>query len=283
MGLSFGQFELHAISGGRFRMDGGCMFGVVPKVLWQKKIAPDENNRILMDTRCLLIRSQDATVLVDTGYGTKGSDRDHEIYSLESGNPLIEHLAEAGVSPEQVTHVVLTHLHFDHAGGCTWIDETGQLRPTFPRARHIVHQFEWEDATGRIPELKGAYFERDFLPIEAAGLVDKVNDDARVIPGVTLHRTGAHTRGHQIVLIESEGQRAIYFSDLCPTSAHLRTFWTMSYDQSLLDVRRVRPQWTGRAADEGWLAIFAHDPDIQAGHIARDPKEEFIIKDKVSL
>src|SRR5262245_33537142 len=169
MALTFGQFELHAISGGRFRMDGGCMFGVVPKALWQKKASPDEQNRILMETNCLLIRSKEAIILVDTGYGTKGSDRDREIHVLESGNPLIEHPAQVGVSPEQVTHVILTHLHFDHAGGCTWIDESGELRPTFSGARHIVQQFEWEDATARKPELKGAYFERDFLPLETAG------------------------------------------------------------------------------------------------------------------
>src|SRR6476661_4683499 len=117
MSLSFGHFELQAISGGRFRMDGGCMFGVVPKVLWQKKFEPDALNRIPMETSCLLIRSQDATILVDTGYGAKGSDRDREIYALESGNPLVEHLTQAGIAPEQVTHVILTHLHFDHAGG----------------------------------------------------------------------------------------------------------------------------------------------------------------------
>jgi glyoxylase-like metal-dependent hydrolase (beta-lactamase superfamily II) len=283
MGLSFGQFELHAISGGRFRMDGGCMFGVVPKTLWQKKASPDEQNRILMETNCLLIRSPDTTILVDTGYGTKGTDRDREIYELESGNPLVEHLAQVGIAPEQITHVVLSHLHFDHAGGCTWIDPAGELQPTFPRARHILHQYEWEDATGRLPELKGAYFERDFVPLESAGLVERVGDGTQVTPGVTLHRTGGHTRGHQVVLIESQDQKAIYFADLCPTASHLRTFWTMSYDQSILEVRRIRPKWVGRAADEGWLAILAHDSKSRAGRIRRDDKEEFVLSETVEI
>jgi glyoxylase-like metal-dependent hydrolase (beta-lactamase superfamily II) len=281
MTISIGDFQVEVISGGTFRMDGGAMFGVVPKVIWEKKIPPDARNRIPMETNCLLIRTGEATILIDTGYGTKGSPRERENFVLEAGDPLIEHLAAAGVTPGQVDTVILTHLHFDHVGGCTHLSESGELRPTFPHARHVVQRNEWEDATGRAPELRGAYFERDFVPLRNAGLIDVVEGDVQIAPGITVHLAPGHTHGHQVVLLESHGQRALYPCDLCPTASHLRTFWTMSYDQSLLEVRRVKPRWIGRAADEGWLLFFAHDMETRAARIRRDPEEEFVVHEIV--
>src|SRR5207248_610662 len=187
------------------------------------------------------------------------------------------------VGPEQIDVVILTHLHFDHAGGCTYLNESGELRPAFPLARHVVQRREWEDAAGRLPELRGAYFERDFLPLQDAGLIDFVDGDAQIAPGVSVRLAPGHTRGHQLVLIESAGATAMYPCDLCPTFAHLRTFWTMSYDQNLLEVRRVKPVWIGRAADEGWLMISAHDTQTRAAYIRRDAQEEFAIGERVLL
>ncbi len=279
--MNLGDLDIQIISGGRFRMDGGAMFGVVPRPLWQKKITPDERHRIPMETNCLLIRTGEKNILVDTGYGTKGSDRDRDIFDLEPGRPLLDHLAEHKLSPDDIDIVILTHLHFDHAGGCTYLDEKGSPQPTFRNARHVVQKNEWDDASGRIPELKGAYFERDFQPLKDAGLVEMVEDEAIIAPGVSVRLAPGHTRGHQIVLLESGGQTAIYPCDLCPTFSHLRTFWTMSYDQSLLEVRRVKPGWIGRSADEGWLILSAHDIQTRAAYITRDEKEEFIIKEKL--
>ncbi len=282
MALTFGEFELEVISGGRFRLDGGGMFGVVPKVLWQKKSPPDERNRILMDTNCLLIRGPAGNVIIDSGYGSKNSPRDREFFSLEEGLPLLANLAKAGMKPDQIDCVILTHLHFDHAGGCT-VEENGKLRLTFPKARHVVQRAEWEDATGRLPELRGSYFERDFLPLQEAGRIELIEGDAGILPGISVRVTGGHTRGHQVVLLESQGRRAICPADLCPTSAHLKTFWTMGYDQCLVELRRTKAKLIGQAADEGWLVVLSHDPSIRAAYVGRDPANEFVIREVVPV
>lgn len=284
MPLMLGNLALQMIPAGLFKMDGGAMFGVVPKPLWSKRTPADELNRIPLATNCLLIRSGDAAVLVDTGYGPNLSDREQKNFSISSnGHPLLRALSQAGVDAADITHVVLSHLHFDHAGGCTTPGDEGRLKPTFPTARHIVQRAEWEDAAGNIPELRGAYFERDFLPLHEAGLVDLVEGDAEVMPGISVRLAPGHTRGHQLVLIESQSQSLLFVSDLCPTTAHLRTFWTMGYDQNLLQVRRIKPEWLGRAADEGWTVYFYHDPKMPAIRLRRDPKEEFAIEGVVAM
>ncbi|MCE9589427.1 MAG: MBL fold metallo-hydrolase [Planctomycetes bacterium] len=283
MGHRIGDLELEVVSGGRLRLDGGTMFGVVPRVLWQRKSPPDERNRILLDTNCLLIRSPVGLVLIDTGYGGKATQRDRDNFALEEGSPLLRNLAAVGVRPDDIAVVILTHLHFDHAGGVTELDESGVPRPVFRRAMHLVQRLEWEDATGRLPELAGAYFERDFLPLADAGLLELVDGDARPIPGIELRLTGGHTRGHQVVLLHNSDRHAIYTGDLAPTTAHLRAFWTMAYDQSLLEQRRLKPRLLGEAADRDWLVIFDHDPNIRAAHLARDAKEEFVVRESVPL
>src|SRR5687767_12733714 len=162
MSIRIDHLELTSVSGGKLWIDGGNMFGVVPRALWEKRCSPDARNRILLETNCLLVRAAGQLVLVDSGYGQKLDEKARENYAAEEGNPLLRNLATIGVSPQDVTAVVLTHLHFDHAGGCTLIDESGKPRPVFPRARHFVQRIEWDDATGNAPELAGSYFPRDF-------------------------------------------------------------------------------------------------------------------------
>src|SRR5262249_2250054 len=160
---------------------------------WERKSPPDERNRILLETNCLLVRTGAANVLIDTGYGSNCSPRERENFSLQGGAPLIENLAAMGVTPEDIDWVVLTHLHFDHAGGCTIADQRGRLRPAFPRARYVVQEREWSDATGRKPELAGAYFDRDFVPIQEANQLLLVEGDSDVIPGISTRLTNGHT------------------------------------------------------------------------------------------
>lgn len=275
--ILIGDFELTIVSGGRLWIDGGNMFGVIPRVMWERKSKPDDSHRIPLDTNCVLVRTPGSLGLIDTGYGGKAPENFRKRFTLEDGAPLVRNLKAVGVAPADVDWVILTHLHFDHAGGCTFHDEAGQLQPTFPRARHIVQQAEWDDATGNLPELAGAYFPDDFLPLDAAGLIERVDGPCEVVPGVSTKPTGGHTRGHQLVLIESKDDSVAYPCDICPTTAHLPTFWTMAYDQFPLDVRRVKRGVLQDIADANRIIIFAHDPHTPAGRLAKDSHGELTV------
>ncbi|HJQ63934.1 MAG TPA: MBL fold metallo-hydrolase [Burkholderiales bacterium] len=279
--ISVGDIRLTIVSGGQLWIDGGNMFGVIPRVLWQQKSPPDELNRIRLDTNCVLVRTRDSLGLVDTGYGGKLPHKLRQRHGLDDGAPLVRNLAAAGVTPEQIDWVILTHLHFDHAGGATDRDEDGAVRPTFPRARHYVQRFEWEDALAVLPELAGAYSLDDFVPIERAGLLEIVEGDAQIVPGITTQLTGAHTRGHQIVRIESEDESATCLADICPTAAHLPTFWTMAYDQLPLAVRRIKPRILNDIAEQHRIALFSHDPQVVAARLAPDASGELSIVELV--
>jgi glyoxylase-like metal-dependent hydrolase (beta-lactamase superfamily II) len=268
--ISVGEIQLTIVSGGRLRVDGGTMFGVIPRAMWERVAPPDDQNRIQLDTNCVLIRTRGSTGLVDAGCGTKASEKYRQRHALEDGAPLVRNLASVGVTPDEIDWVVLTHLHTDHAGGVTFRDEDGRLRPTFPRARHVVQRSEWDDAIRQLPELAGAYYPDDFGPLEKSDLVDFVDGDAELMPGVALQLTGGHTRGHQIVRIESAGDSAMCLADLCPTAAHLPTFWSMSYDQFPLTVRREKPIILNDIVEHRRIALFSHDPENTAARLSRD-------------
>ena len=282
MAMRFGELELTTVSGGRLRLDGGTMFGVVPRPLWEKVCPPDEKHRVQMDTNCLLVHAGKHTILIDTGYGSKLDEKARAINAAEEGNPLLRNLAALGVQPGDITMVIFTHLHFDHAGGSTFFDN-GMLKPVFPNAKHFVQRTEWDDATGNIPELMGSYFVNDFLPVEEAGLIELIDGDAEILPNIRVRLVGGHTRGQQIVYLGRGDQQAVYLADLCPFPAHLRTFWSMSYDQFPLQQRRMKPIVLGEAADHGWPVLFDHDPTTRAATITRDTKREFVVKDSINL
>ncbi len=278
--MQLGAWQLDTVSGGRFRLDGGAMFGVVPKPLWQRATAPDEHNRIPLATNCVLARSGAHTVLIDTGYGSKLSPRELELNAAEPGEKLVANLAALGVAPEQIDLVVFSHLHFDHSGGGTRREASGEVVPTFSNATYVANRLEWQDALGDLPELRGAYPPENLLPLKEAGQVRLVDDGEEIVPGLTALRTGGHTRGHQALLFQAEGQTAIYLGDLCPTEAHLRQMWCMGYDTFLLDTRRRKAELLGRAADEGWLVLWDHDPHMAAARLARHEKAEFQVVER---
>lgn len=278
---AIGNWELQSVSGGRFALDGGAMFGVVPKPLWQRFTTADDRNRIPLQTNCLLARDGTHTVLIDTGYGSKLSDKEREIHAAETGVPLLKSLAAIGVSPEEIDLVVFSHLHFDHAGGgtiCEGSDDTGQqarIVPAFPNASYVAQRREWEDATSGVPELRGSYPLENLLPLQEAGCLRLIDGDEEIVPGLTAMVTGGHTAGHQALLFRSGGKTAAYLGDLCPTTAHLPSLWCMAYDVYLLDTRRRKPAVLGQAADENWLVCWDHDPITPWSRIQRDPKREF--------
>jgi glyoxylase-like metal-dependent hydrolase (beta-lactamase superfamily II) len=273
--LSIGDIQFRFVSGGRLRIDGGNMFGVIPRVLWEREVPPDDQHRIPMDTNCILIRTPDSLGLIDTGYGGKAPMKFRQRYALEDGAPLVRNLASTGVTPNDLDWVILTHLHFDHAGGATYRDADGQLQPTFPRARHFIQRTEWEDANGNIPELAGAYYPDDFAPLLEAELLELIEGDVEVVPGLSTQVTGGHTRGHQIIHIQSRGESAVCLADLCPTAAHLRSFWTMAYDQYPLTVRHIKPIVLNDMVDQHRIALFSHDPHVTAARLARESDSEW--------
>jgi len=267
--ISIGDIQVTIVSGGRMRLDGGTMFGVVPRVLWQRVSPPDDQHRVLLDTNCMLVRTPNSVGLIDTGYGGKAPRKIRQRYALEDGAPLTRNLAVHRVMPDDIDWVILTHLHFDHAGGCTYRDEDRRLRLTFPRARHFVQRNEWDDAFGNPPELMGSYFSDDFTPLADAGLLELVDGSAEIVPGVTTQLTGGHTRGHQLVMLQSGDETAVLPADICPTTAHLETFWTMAYDQFPLTVRRVKPGILNDIVAHHRIAVFSHDPNTPVARLAR--------------
>jgi len=272
-----GRLQLHAIHAGGQKLDGGAMFGVVPKPLWSRRIQPDDRNRIPLAMRVLLIEHDRGLILVDTGAGNKEDAKFHDIYGVEnagsSGRTLLEDaLRQLGHSPEAVTLVIDTHLHFDHAGGNTWVDEGGVVHATFPRARYVVQRGEYDWATHPNERTAASYFARNWDPIVAAGLFDFVEGEREHWPGIRLIPTPGHTPYHQGVLLESDGERLFYAADLMPTSAHVPLPWIMAYDVEPLVTLESKRTILRRAVDEDWLVMFEHDPAVGFGRIRSDGK-----------
>ena len=272
-----GALTIHAIQAGGQRLDGGAMFGVVPKPLWEKRIPPDERNRIQLGMRCLLIEHASGLVLVDTGAGNKEDEKFKSIYGIENegadGRTSLEDgLAQIGVSPNDISIVINTHLHFDHAGGNTYRDEAGNIEPTFPKARYIVKRGEYDYATHTNERTSASYFERNFMPVVRDSQFEFVVREKDIVKGVRVVPTPGHTPFHQSVLIESEGERAFFLADMCPTASHLPLPWIMGYDVEPLVTLETKRRIFRQAEDEEWLLIFEHDATVPWGRVEHDGK-----------
>jgi glyoxylase-like metal-dependent hydrolase (beta-lactamase superfamily II) len=248
------------------------MFGVVPKPLWERRIAPDERNRIPLAMRCLLVEHDDGLVLVDTGVGDKDDAKFREIYGIQSVAPdgsllLLAALAALGHTPADIRWVVNTHLHFDHAGGDT-IRAAGELRPTFPRARYVVQRGELEFARHTNERTAGSYVAQNFAGID----FQLVDGAVELLPGIRCLPTPGHVPFHQSILIESGGECACFLADLVPTSAHLPLPWIMGYDLEPLVTLESRRRLYQRAEAEGWRLCFEHDPEVASGRLVRAGK-----------
>ena len=272
---SLGRWTIHALQAGGQKLDGGAMFGVVPKPLWERRIPADERNRIQLGMRCLLIEHDDGPILIDTGAGNKETEKFHDIYGIENpgrnGRTMLEDaLAEAGFSPDDVRIVISSHLHFDHAGGNTYRDAAGVVRPTFPKARYVIQRGEFEYATHTNERTAASYFPHNFVPVREAGLIDFADGEKEIVPGVRVIPTPGHVPFHQGVLIESEGERAFYLADLVPTQAHLPLPWIMGYDVEPLVTLETKRRILARAVAEGWLVVFEHDAGTPWGTVKHD-------------
>jgi glyoxylase-like metal-dependent hydrolase (beta-lactamase superfamily II) len=262
----FGDLELISLTDGTFRLDGGAMFGIVPKPLWERRTRADARNRIPLGLRPLLVRG-DRTLLIDAGIGDKMDAKSVEIFDIDRSRNLLHSLAAAGVAPGDIDIVLASHLHFDHAGGFTTRDEGGRIVPTFPRARYVVRTGEWDDAAHPHERNRASYLEENFKPLADFGLLDLVASNASIMPGVRVVRTGGHTMHHQIVVIESGGETAIFAADLMPTSAHVDAPWIMGYDLYPMDTLRFKRTFIREAITHEYLVFFEHDPEIAAGFI----------------
>ena len=262
-----GDLELTTLYDGYLRLDGGAMFGVVPRALWERKVEADERHRVLLAMRPLLIRGA-RTVLVDAGLGDKDDARFQGMYGVDRARHLDHALAEAGVTAADVDIVVATHLHFDHAGGFTERRPDGTVHPRFPNARYLISRREWTAATQPTDRTRASYLRDNFQPLLDAGVVDFVDGHEAVMPGVRLERTGGHTADHQMVWIESGEARAAYPADLMPTSAHLQDAWVMGFDMFPMESVAAKASLVRTLLQRPTLLLFEHDPTHAAGHLA---------------
>lgn len=272
-----GRWRMHAIQAGGQQLDGGAMFGVVPKTLWEKRIPADARNRIPMGMRCLLVEHDDGLVLIDTGSGNKETEKFHSIYGIENAGAdgrthLEDGLRELGFTPGDVSLVINTHLHFDHAGGNTWRTPAGSVEASFPNARYVVQRGEMEWATHTNERTSASYFGPNWDVIMAAGRFDLVNGEPEVRPGIQLLRTPGHTPHHQSVKLTSGGETALFLADVTPTAAHLPLPWIMGYDVEPLVTLESKRHLLAQAAANDWLLVFEHDATHAWGRIEHDGK-----------
>ena len=264
--MKLGGFEIHAISDGSFVLDGGQMFAVVPKALWEKRVTADAQNRIRLGLTCLLIRTGSKNILVETGIGDKFDAKYAQIYGVDHATTLPGELRKLGLAPEDIDIVINTHLHFDHCGWNVRRDG-GKLAPTFPRAQYFIQRGEWEDAHQANERNRASYVQEFFAAAEAQ--TEFLNGDAEIVPGVRVEVGAGHTRCMQCVRVESEGDAAYFPSDLVPTIAHLPYPWMTSFDLYPLETLANKKRFLPELAEKRALLVLAHDPAIPWVRLAK--------------
>jgi glyoxylase-like metal-dependent hydrolase (beta-lactamase superfamily II) len=270
--MRIGSYELHAIETGRFALDGGAMFGVVPRPLWEKTSPPDERNRIMLSARALLLMGDGRRILVDTGNGDKFDEKFASIYKMESGREILTaSLARYQLTRADITDVILTHLHFDHAGGAT-SREGERVVPTFPKATYYVQRQQWDAALHPTERDRASFLERDFMPLHEAGVLRFVEGEKEILPGIRTRIVNGHTTALQCPLISDGQTTLLYCADLIPLSSHLHLPWIMAYDLRPLTTLEEKRAILDAAARERWVLFFEHDPVVKAGYVERAEK-----------
>lgn len=257
-----GSYSLYAIETGRFGLDGGAMFGIVPKPLWSRRIAADDRNRIPLNMRCLLLEGQGRVILVDNGLGEKYDEKFADIYAIDEDYPTLgESLGSAGFSEEDVTDVILTHLHFDHCGGSTRKTANG-IELTFPNARYHVQRAHWEWALDPNQRERASFFDDNLGPLAASDQLSLLEGQMELFPGIELILVNGHTESQQLVKVSDEETTLVFVADLLPTTAHLRLPWIMAYDVRPLVTLEEKARFLQEAVEGGWHFFFEHDPEV---------------------
>ncbi len=273
--MAFGDLRLSTLYDGPFRLDGGAMFGVVPRPLWEKVTPPDDRNRIQLAMRPLLVETSWGRMVIDCGAGDKMGPKQVDIYALDRSRTLDHALTEVGLTSASIDFALATHLHFDHFGGAT-MQRGDSLRPRFPNARYLIRTAEWEDATHPHERNRASYLQEDFVPLKSAGVVDFFPDDGTIKPGVRVERTGGHTGQHQIVYLESGGRTGVFVADMIPTTAHLQDPWVMGYDLFPMETLAFKKRFIREAIEREYLIFFEHDPRVAAGYIREANGKRFV-------
>ena len=265
--MQFGRLQLDLVRGPEFRLDGGAMFGVVPKVLWERRFPADERNRVRLATNCLLVRGDGFVALVESGLGGKWGATERDRYAIDEKTTVEGSLRDVGVRPADVDALVLSHLHFDHAGGATRLEPDGRAVPAFENATLYVQEEELAHARSPHERDRASYRPDDWEPYARAGRIEAVRGEFEVRPGVTVVPVRGHNAGMQAIRVESEGYVAFYFADALPTTAHVPVPWIMAYDLYPVDLIENKRRLVARAAAERWLCVFEHDPQVPWGRI----------------
>ena len=274
---SLGDFEIILVRDGAYWWDGGAMFGVVPKTLWNKKLPADELNRVPLAFNCYLIRTGEHTVLIETGGGDKMDARARERMKLPpQPSRLPEVIAAQGIDPESVDIVINSHLHWDHCSGNTVLTPAGPV-PAFPRAQYFAPRREWEHAHERSIRDAVSYIDANYDPLIESGRMTLIEDGHEAVPGVKMHRAPGHNRDMMVITAHSGGETFCFFSDLVPSTAHLQPTWIPAFDLFPLESIETRTTWLGKAVEGNWLVGFGHDCDIGVARIVADAKAKFAI------
>ncbi len=282
--MRFGDLTLTLVNGGNFRLDGGAMHGVVPKTIWNRLVSCDEQNRVEYATNCLLVEGRGRRVLIETGNGEKFPEKEREIYGIAHDQSIEKNLRSIGVEPESIDFVLMTHLHFDHSGGTTRRTSAGGAEPVFARARHVIQRGEYHDATHPHERNRASYLQENFKPIEDAGLLQLVDGETEIAPGIRVVPTPGHTAHHQSILVDDgAGHKLLFLGDVVPTSLHLRLPFIMAYDLDVVATLETKRRLLARASEERWLLVFGHDVETRAGYLGRDAKGQLAITEPVTL
>lgn len=262
--MKIGPYEIHSLETGRFALDGGAMFGVVPKTIWNKKNPADELNRIEMALRIVLLKSHDKVILIDTGIGHKFGPKQHDMYAIdfESSN-LKDSLKQHDLSFDDVTDVILTHLHFDHAGGATQVRDD-KIVPTFKNATYYVQQKNWDWANHPSEKDRASYLKENFIPLMQAEQLTLLQGYTEILPGISTWLSDGHTIGQQLIRVQDQSENLIYCADIIPTSSHIGLPYIMGYDLQPLVTLEEKRRLLDQAASENWTLVFEHDPFMSA-------------------
>jgi len=273
--LALGDFELAVFSDGTYYLDGGAFFGVVPKVMWSRKVKADEQNRVVVGLNSLLVRTGKHNVLIETGIGNELSVKMAKIY----GQPakLLENLSAGGIAPDDIDVVINTHLHFDHCGWNT-VRKNGQLVPTFPKAQYYVQEGEWQHGRRQHERDAISYISENYDPLIDSGQMHLLHGDQEIVPGVSVKIFPGHTANMEAVIIKSGGKTACYISDLIPTTAHLDLTWVMGFDLFPLETIESRKRYYAQAVPEQWLTVFTHDPNMPWAHLERNDAGKMVAR-----
>jgi glyoxylase-like metal-dependent hydrolase (beta-lactamase superfamily II) len=264
--MNLGTTSIDIVSDGTFLLDGGCVFGQIPKAQWEQQVKPDRRNRIRLGLNCLLIQTPKVNILVDAGAGSKRQDKLKDAYGL-NGNKLLRGLRNLGLTARDIDVVVLTNLHFDHCGGCTKLDRSGTAVPTFPKARYLVQRECWDEANNPNERYRGHFYDDDFKPLEEKGLLEILDGDYEVIPGITVKVVKGPADGHQIVLVERGSEKIAYVSDLIPTPYHLPLSYIPALHEHPNDTLSEKRAFLNMAVEGGWLIIFPHGNEHRSGYV----------------